>query len=44
MDVEFFVNGAEPVSQGVDADAEFITDLLIEIPFGKQGEDFLFAR
>jgi hypothetical protein len=41
MDVQFFVDGAQPVSQCVDADAEFIADLLVEITLGEQCEDFL---
>jgi hypothetical protein len=34
MDVEFFVDGAEAVAEGVDADAEFIADLLVQIALG----------
>jgi len=41
MHVQLFVDGAQPVAQRVDADAQLIADLFVELALGQQRQDFV---
>lgn len=44
MDVEFVVDGAQVIAEGVDADSQVAGDFFVEVALGKEGENFLFTR
>src|SRR5688572_16716975 len=44
LDVQLAVHFVEMAAHGAQADAELITDFLVEPAGGQQGEDFLLAR
>ena len=43
LDVELFVNRMEMGADGAESDAELVGDFFVEITFGEEREDFLFA-